>query len=276
VEIHDGGNPSAPAAVNSIYFVKGPNSARTHSVRVTDWNPQHPATRWVRTRDVTVRNPAVLEVKPADKVLASGEGEPEMPLIVAREQNRRRSLIIGFDPNDSNFLQQSAFPLLMAGSIEWLAHPVEDVSNSLSAGDLDLSGPATRIISPGGSDISFARNGSNVHLLALQTGLYRVIAPNRSVTYAVNAPALLPSLRMNPTPEEMSPIAAEVIPYQGQYLWTWLTLLAIVAFWAEWWFFYMAPANRFPREAIGGQTPVPSVSESDSQNDRALDAKLTS
>lgn len=258
--------------MNSIYFVKGPHSASAHPIRVTDWNPQHPATRWVRTHDVSVRNPAAIGVQPADAVLASGEGTPPIPLIVAREENHHRLLTVGFDPNDSNFPEQSAFPLLMAGSVEWLTHPVEDVSGSLSAGELDLPGPAARVVSPSGVDLPFARNGSNLHLLALETGLYRVIGANRSATYAVNAPELLPSQRMDVSPSEAVPVAFEAVPDQGRYLWTWFALLAIVALWAEWWLFYMAPVNRHLREAPGSPPDAAGrVSEASHEHDEALD-----
>ena len=80
-----------------------------------------------------------------------------------------------------------------------MTHPIEDVSDSLSAGELDLPGPAARVIGPVGADVPFARNGSNVHILALDTGLYRVIGANRKTTFAVNAPPLLPSQRIEPT-----------------------------------------------------------------------------
>ena len=37
---------------------------RSRSLRVTEWNSQHPVTRWVRTHDVSVRNPATLTLLP--------------------------------------------------------------------------------------------------------------------------------------------------------------------------------------------------------------------
>lgn len=276
VSIYDSAtSPSEPSA-NSIYFVRGQGKPPARPIRVTDWNPQHAATRWVRTRDISVRNAATLDVKATDAILASGEGHPPIPLIVAREQNRHRILIIGFDPHDSNFPQQSAFPLLIAGSVEWLTHPIEDVADSLSAGELDLPGPAARVISPSGAEVPFARNGSNVHLLAFDTGLYRVVGANRTATFAVNTPPLLPSERVQATDAEKRSIQAETIPYQGNYLWRTLAVLGIIALWAEWWLFYSARIN--PQAAMTQQMfqdtqlpKRPAIVEGDPRHDEALD-----
>lgn len=275
VSIFDSAAAPADAAANTIYFVRGQGTL-PRPIRVTDWSAQHAATRWVRTRDISVRSAAPLKVGPNDTVLASGEGTPPMPLIVAREQNRRRSLIVGFDPHDSNLPQQSAFPLLIAGSVEWMTHPIEDVSDSLSAGELDLPGPAARIVGPTGAEVPFARNGSSLHILALDTGLYRVIGTNRNTTYAVNTPSMLPSQRIVPTDTEQAGVQAEAMPYQGNYLWRTLAILAILALWAEWWLFYSARINR---RAVLAQrmyldsepSKRPVATERDPQHDEALD-----
>jgi hypothetical protein len=270
--IYDVSAQPAQPLLNSIYFVRGQDAKAAHPIRVTDWNSQHPATRWVRTRDVSVRNAATLSVRPADTVLASGEGHPEIPLIVAREQNGRKALIVGFDPHDSNFPQQSAFPLLIAGAVEWLTHPIEDTSNSLSAGEIELPGPATRIISPTGVELPFARAGGSIHVLALDAGLYRVIAPNRTTTFAVNAPPLLPSERFSPTAAESSPVPGESVPYQGIYLWHWLVLLAMVALWAEWALFYSQRVNRRAVSIQHAELQVPAPHDgNDGQKEEALD-----
>ena len=273
--IYDSAAPAAEAATNSIFFVRGQGKMPARPIRVTDWNSQHAATRWVRTRDVSVRNAAALDVRPTDTVLASGEGHPAVPLIVAREQNRRKTLIVGFDPHDSNFPQLSAFPLLIAGSVEWLTHPIEDVSGSLSAGELDLPGPAARVLSPSNAEVPFARNGLNLHILALDTGLYKVIGANRTTTYAVNAPPLLPSQRMEVTAAEKSPLQAEAVPYPGNYLWRTLTILAMVALWAEWWLFYSARINRSAVMAqqtyLDAAPPRPMATERVAEQDEALD-----
>ena len=247
VAIYQGLEMPSQLSFNSIYFLSGPASAGSHSVRVVGWNSQHPVTRWVRTHDVSVRNPAQLNMLSTDTILASTEGNPPAPLILAREQNGRRMLIIGFDPQKSNFPLQSAFPLLMAGGMEWMTHSVDESAESLSTGELDLPGPAARIISPSGRDVPFARKGQDVHLLATETGMYRVVPPNGSpsgeTSVAVNTP-LLPAQRMTLTPPETARIESEPLQQPGSDLWRGLVLLGIVALWLEWWLYYSGRENR--------------------------------
>jgi len=232
VAIYQGTSLPAKPAFNSIWFLSGPASGASHSVRVVGWNSQHPVTRWVRTHDVSVRNPAEINMLPTDMILASTEGNPPAPLILAREQNGHRLLIIGFDPHTSNFPLQSAFPLLMAGGMEWMTHSVDESADSVSTGELDLPGPAARIIAPSGKDVPFARKGQDVHLLATETGMYHVIAPGGApngasggeTSVAVNTP-LLPARRMMPTATETARIESQPFQQARWDLWRWLVLL---------------------------------------------------
>jgi Ca-activated chloride channel homolog len=239
IAIYQGTSAPAQQPPDSIWFVSGPQVSGSKPVRVVGWNLQHPATRWVRTRDISVRNPAVLKVEPGDTVLASAEGDPPAPLILARERDGRRTLIVGFNPHDSNFPLESAFPLLMAGSVEWMTHSVDEVADSLSTGEIDLPGPATKIVSPSGKDVPFARKGADVHLLAQETGLYRVISPSGETGVALNPP-VLPAQRVQVTAAETADVEREPLPPATWDMWRWLVLLAIVALWLEWWFYYTA------------------------------------
>jgi hypothetical protein len=259
VAIYQGTEVSAQQPFNSIWFLSGPAVAGARPVRVTGWNPQHPVTRWVRTHDVSVRNPAQLITQPGDTVLASLEGNPPAPLILAREQDGRRILIVGFNPHDSNFPLESAFPLLMAGSVEWMTHSVDEVADSLSAGEIDLPGPATKIIAPSGREVPFARKGAEVHLLALETGIYRIVGPGGETNLAVNPPAL-PSQPLQPTAAETANVEREPLPPTTWSMWRWLVLAALVALWMEWWLYYAAREKQRAaevRETPGEQPPLP-------------------
>jgi hypothetical protein len=176
---------------------------------------------------------------------------------LAREQDGRRILIIGFNPHDSNFPLESAFPLLMAGSVEWMTHSVDEVADSLSTGEIDLPGPATKIVAPSGKEVPFARKGADIHLLALETGMYRIVAPGGETSVAVNPPAL-PAQRLQLTSAEAAEVEREPLPPTTWDMWRWLVLLAIVALWAEWWLYYSAREKQRAaevKEAPGDQPP---------------------
>ena len=258
VAIYQGADITSQPDFNSIWFLSTPPLAGSKPLRVTGWNSQHPVTRWVRTHDISVRNPAPLKVEPGDTVLAYTEGNPPAPLILAREHDGRRILIIGFNPHDSNFPLESAFPLLMAGSVEWMTHSVDEVADSLSTGEIDLPGPATKIIAPSGKEVAFARKGADVHLVASETGMYRIVSSGGETSMAVNPPAL-PAQRVQLTAPEAAGVEREPLPPAAWDLWRWLVLLAIVSLWLEWWLYYAARERQRAaevRESPGDQ-PLP-------------------
>jgi Ca-activated chloride channel family protein len=272
VAIYQGGNSPAQSDYNSIWFVSGPQVAGSKAMRVTGWNSQHPATRWVRTHDISVRNPASLKVEPGDTVLAYTEGEPPAPLILARERDGRRILIIGFNPHDSNFPLESAFPLLMAGSVEWMTHSVDEVADSLSTGEIDLPGPATKIIAPSGREIPFARKGADVHLLASETGTYRVVSAGGETSVAVNPPAL-PAQRVQLTAAEAAKVENEPLPPASWDLWRLLVLLAIAALWLEWWLYYAARERQRAAEVLVAPGDQP-LAEFDPELEEKVDSEF--
>jgi len=239
VAIYQGQELPAQPPFNSIWFLSGPPTAGSKPVRITGWNLQHPVTRWVRTHDVSVRNPATIKVEPGDAVLAYADTDPPSPLIVAREQGGHRILIVGFNPQDSNFPLESAFPLMMAGSLEWMTHSVDEVADSLSTGEVDIPGPAAKIIAPSGKEVPFARKGANLHLLALETGTYRIVGANSESNVAINPPAL-PAQRVQLTPEETAAVEREPLPPATWDMWRWLAIAAMIALWLEWALYYRA------------------------------------
>jgi aerotolerance regulator-like protein len=256
------GNPSSQPESNAILFVSGPQAAGSRPVRVTGWNPQHPVTRWVRTHDISVRNPAALKAEPGDTVLAYTEGDPPAPLILARERDGRRILIVGFNPHDSNIPQESAFPLLIAGSVEWMTHSVDEVADSLSTGEIDLPGQATKIIAPSGREVPFARQGAEVHWLASEAGMYKITGPSGETSVAVNPPAL-PEERVQLTAAEAADVEGEPLPPAAWDMWRWLVLAALVALWLEWWLYYTAREKQRTAEATEAPGEPPPSAELD-------------
>jgi hypothetical protein len=276
VAIYQGQELPAQVGSNSIWFLSAPSAAGSKPLRITGWNSQHPVTRWVRTRDVSVRNPATIKLEPGDTVLAYAEADPPAPLIVAREHGGHRILIVGFIPQDSNFPLESAFPLMMAGAVEWMTHSVDEVADSLSTGEVDIPGPATKIIAPSGRDVPFARKGANLHLLAVETGTYRIVGPNGESSIAINPPAL-PAQRVQLTAAETAEVEREPLPPATWDMWRWLVIAAMIALCLEWVLYYMArerqrvaeahesPADR-PKQAFDGELEVGEESASRKTN----------
>ena len=257
VAIYAGVNPPARPTVNSIWFVNDPARSASNAVRIVNWDPQHPVTRWIRTRDVSVRNPVPLSVQPSDVVLAYAEGNPPKPLSLAREQDGHKILILGFDPNNSSLQFESAFPLLMAGSIEWLTQTVEDVAQSSVTGQIDLRSAAKRIVAPSGNEISYQRTGGEVHFFASEAGLYRLTEPAGEREIAVNIPAL-PQHQWTPIQLEEESVERESSANASRDLWRWLAALAIVVLWLEWWLFY---TNRGVRKTLAAPEIADNLAE---------------
>ncbi len=237
VVIYDGAVPTGATDRATISFLSGSNGTPAHRVRLGNWNSGHPVTRWIESRDVTVRATEALSPSPGDVVLASSSGTSPEALILARETNTHRSVVVDFDPLDSNFTDEPAFPLLMAASVEWMTHPIAESGEFVTAGSVDLPLRLSRIFAPSGRDVLFATDDAGVHLFAAESGIYRINSAGQSLDVPVNVPPL-PTTRMIPTAAEAAALEAQPIAIVQQNLWRWLVALALIALWLEWRFFY--------------------------------------
>lgn len=260
VTLYDGPIPEGASGAAAISFVSAPAGSPARRVRLGNWNSGHPVTRWIESRDVSVRAGESLKPEAGDVVLASSSSESgapsavaPQPLIWARQKNGRRYVIADFDPLDSNFTEESAFPLLMAASIEWMTHPIEEQGEFLTAGSVDLPVALSRVTALSGRDVLFATDDSSSHFFGSESGLYRVTDGNQTLEVPVNVPSL-PTARMVPTKAEAAPLGAQPVPIDQQELWRLLVALALIALWLEWRFFY------YRREKA--QAPVAPLSDS--------------
>jgi len=250
VVVYDGPAPAGAAAAATISFVPaGPESA-AHRVRLANWNTAHPVTHWIQSRDVTVRAAHSLQTKSGDVVLASSSGDAPESLIVARQESRRRSVLVDFDPLDSNFTEEAAFPLFMAASVEWMTHAVEEHGDFLSAGPVDLPQPISRVVAPSGREVLFAGDDSSIHFFAGESGLYRITSAGQNVEVPVNVPPL-PTVRITPTSAEAAPLSPQPVAIEQQDLWRRLVVLALIALWLEWRFFYFRREKTPDRAGAG-------------------------
>ena len=137
-----------------------------------------------------------------------------------------------------------------------MTHSVDEVANSLSTGEVDIPGPATKIIAPSGREVPFARKGANLHLLALETGTYRIVGFSGETSIAINPPAL-PAQRVQLTAEETAAVESEPLPPATWDMWRWLVIAAILALWLEWVLYYMARERQRIAEVQEGPADQP-------------------
>ncbi|MGE0404765.1 MAG: VWA domain-containing protein [Candidatus Korobacteraceae bacterium] len=241
IEIHSGTPPTAPSG-NSIWFLREQSRDAAASIRLSAWDPQHPVTRWIRTHDVIVQRAAPLAASPEDRVLARAD-RTRAPLITAREQQGRKTLVIGFDPRYSNLPRQEAFPLLMAGAVEWMTGTTEDVIDFHIAGALTIPGKVTGVVGPSNQQQPFTLSEHGAYLLASETGAYRVQTAAGESVVGVNTPPL-PPLRWQPQPQELGTQGAWSRLNAARSFWWWLVILGMALLWLEWWLFYSNPENQ--------------------------------
>ena len=121
-------------------------------------------------------------------VIAQGGG---MPALAAYEAGGRRIVELRIDPDQGPFPYSSAFPVLVAGAVEWLAN-VDANSLTVSAGEpllWQLPGQRRRpvVTGPDGEPVESSFNDGTLSVDGTDTaGIYRVALDSGDRTVAVN------------------------------------------------------------------------------------------
>jgi hypothetical protein len=226
--------PAAPAGTAS-------------GVGVVDCDRTHPALRYADFGSTQWRS-AMLG-KPADwarELAASTRG----PIIVAGEQEGRRSLWTGFGLGGgaSSFPLTVAYPIFVGEVVRWLAN-ADDTSGQLRTGSAvtlrnGRASGALSVLSPDGSAhaVTSAPGAAPVYTETDHAGRYAVRGPGGYRTsFACN---LADPLESDIRPRG-APVAASSGSGQGgrqvttlSDLWPWFVVVAILVLCAEWWFFH--------------------------------------
>ncbi|MDQ2887814.1 MAG: BatA and WFA domain-containing protein [Chloroflexota bacterium] len=200
---------------------------------------------------------------------------PEMPLLIAGENNNRRVAVLGFDLHDSDLGLQPSFPILVHNLANWfLPQPVP------GDGQVTAGSAVTVQTWPGADRVTITSPDAQVStvgppLPALpynmtdQLGIYqvtqRVHGQLLAGAFTVNlfdatqsqlAPAkTLPILRSS----DFAP-NGNAVSHQLREIWPWIAALLLLVLCAEWWFFsrgyhvQKAPARQLPgREIASGR-----------------------
>lgn len=208
------------------------------NVTFTGWNPSHPASAGLRTKDFKLDRVSVFEASPTDARI----GEvAEGPVIVARA-GKPKIVVLGFHPALSVMRYELATPLLFANLLRWISPEIfqrwEITGGSVGsvnlALDQDTAQKDVKVTAEDGANLPFTMHDRTVQFFSGARGSVRVVAGEREFLYALTLPELWDSKWTPPTD------ARQGIPHFAPILdgtvetWPWLALAGAAGLLAEW------------------------------------------
>jgi hypothetical protein len=207
----------------------------------TAWNPNHPVSAGLRTKDLKLERASVFEAAATDGRVAEVAAGP---VIVARE-GRPKIAVLGFHPALSAMRYELAAPLLFANLLRWVSPEMfrrVEISGA-SVGSVKLvmdedsaanDAKNVRVTAEDGSALPFTMHGRTLEFFAGSPGSVRITAGDHEYLYSLTLPQL-GDVKWEPPAE-----ARQGIPHfagvldSAKDLWPWLALLGAAALMAEW------------------------------------------
>jgi len=235
--------PQRPAA--DSMWIDPPANGSPIPVRTTatdaafsGWNPGHPASAGLRTKDFKLDKVEVFEAAPTDGVIGEAGGGP---VIVARDGNPK-IVVLGFHPALSALKYELATPLLFANLLRWVSPEIflrKEVSGG-SVGtiklplDQDVAQKDVKVIGEDGSALPFTMHDRTVQFFSGAPGSVRVSAGGREYLYAMAIPEMWDS-KWTPPPDARQGIPHFAVVLDGTIeIWPWLAVAGALGLLAEW------------------------------------------
>ncbi|HVR61191.1 MAG TPA: VWA domain-containing protein [Polyangia bacterium] len=249
--IFDGVTPPEAPTAGHFLFIDPSGPGSPFPVRgtiadpiVSESKPHHPLLRHVALADVNIARAQRLALAADDIAVASALGAP---LIVARARPGLRVVALAFSVRQSDLPMRTAFPLLLANSIAFLAGDTQGAGLALRTGQAarwpvaDAAGAPTvtaTVIDPLGNAQARAARAGAVEWPVQVTGFYRLRTGRSEVTFAANladpvesdtAPARTLALGGRTLPAPDAPR-----PGQRRAYWAWALMAAAALTLFEW------------------------------------------
>lgn len=97
-------------------LVPGEKVFSQENISIKDWDANHPVMRFIHPEEIRIQRASVNAPPLWAEVLLKGE----IPLIYAMSESTGRSIVLGFDPSDSDFIRTPYFPLFMMNAVRWI------------------------------------------------------------------------------------------------------------------------------------------------------------
>ncbi len=224
------------------------NGAPLEQPLVTDVDATHPTTRLVSLQNVTILHAQPLDLPPSHDgwTFTAPLRSAEHPLLITGVRGRQRVAALAFDVLESDLPLRVAFPLLIHGTVQWLAGERADALPALSAGEVwqipgGKSVTSTPLTVPPGARTPASQEPQVTGFFQpLRNGFYQITGDGPARWLAVNTFSAAESdLRADGGSDVRTATQSmSVAVLHGWPPWHWLALSALVLIVAEWRLFH--------------------------------------
>ena len=235
-----------PPATGDLLYLDPPEegspftiSGREAQPIITDVVQSHPLLRWITLQDLNIGSSKTFTRSANDTAVASSFGQP---IILAREDDDRRMVAIGFDLRNSDFPLRVSFPVFVLNILDYFAQDDVDLMYSFATGQtwsipVDRAVTTAHMVTPDGERRATAIHDGAALFFGDKPGFYRLETDLGAITLAANLSSpeesdITPgSLELESTAvsEEM-----ETLFFERQQLWILLLFAALALLLVEW------------------------------------------
>jgi len=218
-----------------------PIRTSVENVPFEGWNPNHPASAGLHTKDFKLDKVSVFEAAPDDGRIGEVAAGP---VIVARG-GKPKIVVLGFHPALSAMRYELATPLLFANLLRWVSPEIfqrweingGSVGTVKLALDQDTAQKDIKVTGEDGAALPFTLRDRTLQFFSGAPGSVRVVAGDHEYMYAMTIPELWDSKWVPPSD------ARQGIPHFAAVLdsttetWPWLAIAGGLGLLAEWMLF---------------------------------------
>jgi hypothetical protein len=208
------------------------------NVPFAGWNPSHPASAGLRTKDFKLDKVSVFEAASDDGRIGEVAAGP---VIVARA-GRPKIVVLGFHPALSAMRYELATPLLFANLLRWVSPEIfqrwEITGGSVGTVKLPLEQDTAqkdiKITAEDGAPLPFTMHDRTVQFFSGAPGSVRVVAGDREYMYAMAIPEMWDSKWVPPADARQGIPHFSVVLDSTIEVWPWLAIAGGLGLLAEW------------------------------------------
>ncbi len=202
------------------------------------WNPDHPASAGLRTKDFKLDKVSVFEPSPNDgRVGEVAAG----PVIIARD-GKPKIVVLGFHPALSGMRYELATPLLFANLLRWISPEIfqrweingGSVGSVKVALDQDTQQKDIKVTAENGAPLPFTMHDRTVQFFSGTPGSVRVVAGDREYMYAMTIPELWDSKWVPPVDARQGIPRFSAALDSSFDIWPWLAIAGAIGLLVEW------------------------------------------